>query len=87
MEKIKKLISEGYTAEAISLLNEYISQHPNSDHAYLLRGDAYRKDSNFREALNNYLMAMELNPDSPARQSHNMLMSIMAFYNKDLYNP
>jgi len=87
MKKIKQLISEGHTAEAISLLNEYISQYPDSDYAYLLRGDAYRKDSNFREALNNYLIAMELNPESPARQSHDMLMKIMEFYNKDLYNP
>lgn len=86
MDTIKQLIYEGRTDEAISLLDEYIKKNSSSDEAYYLRGNAYRKKSDYRQALNNYLTAMELNPDSPARQAHDALISILNFYNKDMYN-
>lgn len=86
MERIKQLIYDGETAEAIMLLNKYIEENETSDEAWYLRGNAYRKEGDNRQALNNYLRAMELNPDSPARQAYNMLIDILNFYNKDMYN-
>lgn len=86
MDKIKQLIHQGEIDEAIRLLDEYIEVHKESDEAYFLRGNAYRKKEDTRQALNNYLQAMELNPDSPARQAYNMLIDILNFYNKDMYN-
>lgn len=86
MERIKQLITEGEADEAIRLLNEYIAKNSSSDLAYYLRGKAYHKKGEVRQALNNYLTAMELNPDSPARQAHDILMKIMNFYNKDMFN-
>lgn len=66
METIKQLITDGKTDEAIRLLDEYIEKNTSSDEAYYLRGNAYRKKGDIRQALNNYLTAMELNSDSPA---------------------
>ncbi|MBE6301554.1 MAG: tetratricopeptide repeat protein [Parabacteroides distasonis] len=86
METIKQLISEGKTDEAIRLLDEYIQKEQTSDEAYYLRGNAYRKKGEVRQALNNYLIAMELNPESPAVIAHNQMISILNFYNKDMYN-
>lgn len=86
METIKQLISEGKTDEAIRLLDEYIQKEQTSDEAYYLRGNAYRKKGEIRQALNNYLTAMELNPESPAVIAHNQMISILNFYNKDMYN-
>ena len=85
-EMIKQLISEGKTDEAIRLLDAIIAQETASDEAYYLRGNAYHKQGEIRLALNNYLTAMDLNPESPARQAHNMLINIMNFFNKDMYN-
>lgn len=87
MKEIKQLILEGNTAEAISRLHAYLAHTPSSDEAYYLLGNAYRKQGEVRLALNNYLAALELNPDSPAREAHDMLMNILNFYHKDLYNP
>lgn len=87
MESIKKLIFEGSTQEAIRRLDEYITKYPDEDEAWFLRGNAYRKEENFQQALNNYLKAIELNPDSPAVQAHNMLIKILNYYNKETYNP
>lgn len=86
MDYIKQLISEGKTDTAIRLLNEFIEKNQSADEAYYLRGNAYRKTGNFKEALTNYLAAIELNPDSPAVEAHHMLMDILNFYNKDMFN-
>lgn len=87
MESIRQLILNGQTEEAIRQLDEIIKEDSSNDKAYYLRGNAYRKTENIQMALNNYLTAMELNPDSPAHQAYAMLMNILNFYNKDLYNP
>ena len=51
------------------------------------RGNAYRKESKWHEAINCYIRAIELDPDSPAVEAKRMLDDIMAFYCKDMYNP
>ena len=86
METIKQLISEGKTDEAIFLLEEFMEKNKTSDEAYYLKGNAYRKKGDVRQALNNYLIAIELNPNSPAVIAHNQMISILNFYNKDMYN-
>lgn len=85
-EKIKKLISEDALQEAIDLLDKLIEEKGNDDELYYLRGNAYRKLRNWQQALNNYLEAISLNPKSPAVEAHRMLMEILEFYNKDMYN-
>ena len=77
METIKQLITDGKTDEAIRLLDEYIEKNTSSDEAYYLRGNAYRKKGDIRQALNNYLTAMELNSDSPAQIAHDQLIELL----------
>ena len=87
LNTIKELIKEGKLDIAIEQLNAYIqSDTTQDDEPYYLLGNAYRKQSNWQMALNNYLEAMERNPESPAVQAHQMMMDILNFYNKDMYN-
>ena len=51
------------------------------------RGNAFRKESKWHEAINCYIQAIELDPDSPAVEAKRMLDDIMAFYCKNMYNP
>ena len=83
---IKELIKEGQLETAIEQLSQYIQLDSTDDEPYYLLGNAYRKQGNWQLALNNYLEAMERNPDSPAVQAHQMMMDILNFYNKDMYN-
>ena len=84
---IQELIKEGKSEEAIRQLDNYIHIHPDcNDEPYYLLGNAYRKQGNWQMALNNYLEAMERNPESPAVHAHQMMMDILNFYNKDMYN-
>ena len=51
------------------------------------QGTAYRRQGQWPEAINCYLQAIELDPDSPAVEAKRMLDDILAFYHKDAYNP
>lgn len=54
---------------------------------YYQKGNEARKRGLWHEAINNYTLAAELDPDSPAVEARKMLEDIMNFYCKDMYNP
>lgn len=86
LSTIKGLISKGEVEAAIHALDKFIESNPVCDEAYYLLGNAYRKQGNWQMAINNYLSAIEINPQSPALQANKMIMDILNFYNKDMYN-
>lgn len=51
------------------------------------KGNDYRKQSDWQHAIDCYLEAIELDPESPAVEAKQMLEDILNFYNKDAYNP
>lgn len=86
LEAVRRFIYEGRLEEALAALDEIIRRDAACDVAFYLRGNIYRKKNDWQQALNNYLAAIELNPDSPAKQAYEMLIKILDFYNKDMYN-
>ena len=87
LKRAKELIGKGDVDSAIQILNQCIKDYETStDEPFYLLGNAYRKQGNWQMALNNYLEAIEKNPESPAVNAKNMLMDILEFYNKDMYN-
>lgn len=70
------IVNIDYTKDKISQAEEF----------YRL-GNQYRKEGNWRMAINNYLEAIELDPESPAVEAKKMLDDILNFYHKDAYNP
>lgn len=88
LDEIRELITEGRVEDAVSLLNEWLvsDDSRSRDVAYYLRGNAYRKQANWQQALNDYQRAIEINPQSPAVQARKMVMDILEFYHKDMYN-
>lgn len=90
MEKssqINTLIQEGHINEAINLIDELLNtDYPPKDQLYYLLGNAYRKQGNWQQALNNYQYAIDLNAESPAVEARSVLMNILEFFNKDMYN-
>lgn len=87
LQTIEKILAEGRIDEAIRLLDEYITSAPeSSDRAYYLLGNAHRKRGDWQLAINNYLEAMAINPESPAANAYAIANEILDFYNKDMYN-
>lgn len=52
-----------------------------------IKGNELRKQGKWHEAINCYIEAAEMDPDSPAVEAKAMLDDILDFYNKDAYNP
>lgn len=60
---------------------------PTEATAYYEQGNALRREGKWAEAMNSYMEAIALDPDSPAVAARQMLEDIMNFYHKDAYNP
>lgn len=84
--KIKALTEDGDTDGALALAAEGLRQGDDA-HLHYLAGNALMKAGRRTEAMNAYLSASRLDPDSPAAEQLAMWRGIMDFYCKDLYNP
>lgn len=72
---------------AVAHLTEYIAAHPESDEAYTLRGMRYWGAGKRALAINDFLKAVEINPQSRAKEAIKAADEILDYRNKDLYNP
>lgn len=54
---------------------------------YYKLGNEYRRKGDWKHAIDNYLEAIALDPESPAVEAKKMLDDMFAFYCKDMYNP
>ena len=54
---------------------------------YYKLGNEYRRKGDWKHAIDNYLEAIALDPESPAVEEKQMLDDMFAFYCKDMYNP
>lgn len=54
---------------------------------YYKEGNGHRKAGRWHEAINCYIEATRLDPQSPAAEAKKMLDDILSYYNKDMYNP
>lgn len=54
---------------------------------YYRKGNEYRRGGNFKEAMEAYMQAIAIDPESPAVTAKQMLDEQFAFYCKDYYNP
>lgn len=87
-QDILRDLTKGLTAkQAVEQLSRYIAEHPESDEALTMRGMKYWAMSRRSEAINDYLAAIRLNPQSRAVQALKATNEILDYYNKDLYNP
>ena len=86
-DRIKALLDAHKADEAIAQLEQYCAEGGVMDDTlFYLLGNAWRKKGNWQMAMNNYLEAMNLNPESPAKQALDIANEILDFYNKDMYN-
>ena len=87
-EECKRLLKNGETAEALLMVDRLIQAASTpDDELFYIKGNICRKQQDFQAALNNYLAAIALNPNSPAKEAKQMILDILNFYHKYLYNP
>ena len=82
---LKENIKAASCEEAIRMLDEYIAAHyTREDFTQRLR---YWSAGNRSKAINDYLEAIRINPESRAREALRAANEILDYYNKDLLNP
>lgn len=101
LAEIRAWIYQGKVDEALKALDQLLDAAPSADssltsqappsatlkaEAYYLRGNAYRKQGNWQQALNNYQQAIDLDSHSAATEARRMVIDILNFYNKEMYN-
>lgn len=80
-------IKDKLPSEAIPLLDKIISEQPENEEAYIMRGMKHWALGNRSNAIKDYLAAIRINPDSKAKMALQSANAILDFYNKDLLNP
>lgn len=86
-EQIRQLLRDNRPDEAIALLERYRTEGgAMTAGLFYLLGNAWRKKGDWQQAINSYLEAVHLDPESPAAQALDIANEILAFYNKDMYN-
>lgn len=83
LQQISNLPAE----EAIEALDTLIAAQPDNDEAYLQRGLRHWACGHRAKAVNDYLKALDINPESKAARALEYARAIADFYHKDLYNP
>ena len=86
-EKLRQEIKAASFEEAVNILTNYISQHPDDDEAYTMRGMRYWGAGKRSLAIKDYLAAVRINPSSRAAEALKAANEILDYRNKDLYNP
>lgn len=86
-ESIRLRIKTAAYEESITVLNAYLSEHPDDDEALTLRGMKHWGAGRRALALNDYLAAININPDSKAKEAYKASLQILEYRNTDLYNP
>lgn len=83
LEEIKKMPPE----EAIKVLDKVIASNPENEEALTLRGLKHWALNHRQLAINDYLAAIRINPESKAVTALKYANEILDYYNTDLLNP
>lgn len=87
MTELQSTVDKMDTESAIAYLNDYLKENGEIEEAYILRGIRYWGMGERALAINDYLSAIRINPESRARQALEAANEILDYRNKDLYNP
>ncbi|MCQ2222249.1 MAG: tetratricopeptide repeat protein [Bacteroidaceae bacterium] len=85
-DSIRLLLRNGNIKEAEAQLMEAYRDNKQDDAVYYWWGNLRRQQSNWKEALQLYAQAIELNPGSPAREARELLLQIIQFRDTQRYN-
>lgn len=73
--------------EAVRLLTEHLASHPDDDEALTMRGMRHWGAGKRSLAINDYLAAVRINPQSRGAQALKAANEILDYRNIDMFNP
>lgn len=76
---------ENYT-EALKHADDFLKEDEKDDMLWYLRGNIFKKQEQWKQAIDSYTEAISINPKNPATTMRRICIDILNFYDKTLYN-
>ncbi|MBQ0113084.1 MAG: tetratricopeptide repeat protein, partial [Bacteroidales bacterium] len=72
---------ESYT-EALKQVDAFLEQDKQDDMLWYLRGNIFKKQEQWKQAIDSYTEAISINPKNPATTMRRICIDILNFYDK-----
>ncbi|MBQ7985246.1 MAG: tetratricopeptide repeat protein [Bacteroidales bacterium] len=87
LQTIRNLTESEQYIQALETVEALLANEPENDWAWYLKGNIYKKQEQWQQAINSYSQAIAINPANPATTMRRICKDILNFYDKTLYNP
>ncbi|MBQ9313116.1 MAG: tetratricopeptide repeat protein [Bacteroidales bacterium] len=84
--KIRELTEAEQYSDALSMVDSLINEFPKDDMLWYLKGNVFKKQEQWQQAIDSYTQAISINPKNPATTMRRICIDILNFYDKTLYN-
>jgi len=84
---VRSLTEREEYAKAMQEIDNLLSEDDKNDMAWYLKGNIFKKQEQWQDAINCYTQAISLNPTNPATTMRRICIDILNFYDKTMYNP
>ncbi len=84
---VRSLTEQEDYNKAMELVDNFLQTHKDDDMAWYLKGNIYKKQEQWQDAINSYTTAIGINPKNPATTMRRICIDILNFYDKTMYNP
>ena len=85
-QTIRTLLDKEEYDKALATVDAFIEEAKDDDMLWYLRGNVFKKQERWKEAIDSYTEAIDINPKNPATTMRRICIDILNFYDKTLYN-
>lgn len=86
-QQIRLLTEEEKYQDALVLVEDLLKDNSQDDILWYLKGNIYKKQELWRQAIDSYTEAIAINRENPATTMRRICIDILNFYDKTMYNP
>lgn len=83
---LRNLTEQESYAEALKQADAFLEEDKQDDMLWYLRGNIFKKQEQWKQAIDSYTEAISINPKNPATTMRRICIDILNFYDKTLYN-
>ncbi|MBR1627175.1 MAG: tetratricopeptide repeat protein [Bacteroidales bacterium] len=87
LNEIRSLNDAERYEEALQKVDDILKQDATNDTAWYIKGNIFKKQEKWQDAINCYTQAISINPKNPATTMRRICIDILNFYDKTMYNP
>lgn len=86
-QQIKLFTEQERYDDALALVEDLLNTNSNDDMLWYLKGNIYKKQEQWQQAIDSYTEAIAINRENPATTMRRICIDILNFYDKTMYNP